>query len=133
MTRAELAAMGLSIYGDRWQSALARDLDMSVRHMQRLAAGSEPITEGVAADIREIAARHQAHRALDLIADLAKEQGGMPATIALTQGRDAVGRQATKLLAEALGALGVTVEINPASDAMTGPAARAAAAAAAKK
>lgn len=38
MTAPELAALASQCYGQRWQSALARDLDVNVRTVQRWAA-----------------------------------------------------------------------------------------------
>jgi plasmid maintenance system antidote protein VapI len=42
---------GEALYGPRWQSDLARDLDMSDRHMRRLAAGTADLTAGMAMDL----------------------------------------------------------------------------------
>lgn len=39
MTPAELAALASQCYGQRWQSALARDMNVNVRTVQRWAAG----------------------------------------------------------------------------------------------
>lgn len=39
MIAAELAALASQCYGQRWQSALARDMDVNVRTVQRWAAG----------------------------------------------------------------------------------------------
>lgn len=42
-----LAEAGRALYGALWQSALARDLDVTVRTMQRWAAGEFEIPDGV--------------------------------------------------------------------------------------
>lgn len=110
MTPVELRAIGEAIYGERWQSALARALGFDSARIRAMLRGDRPISDGLAAEIEAVAARHRAHEALDLIGELAREHGGMPA-IALARGRDAVGRRATRLLAEALRELGVAVEI----------------------
>jgi len=54
MTPTELQAIGMAVFGMEWQSALARAIDMSPRHMRRLTAGVSPITETIAADIRRV-------------------------------------------------------------------------------
>jgi hypothetical protein len=46
-----LHRIGSALYGARWHSDLARDLDMSDRHMRRLANGSVPIHDGIRADL----------------------------------------------------------------------------------
>lgn len=51
MTPDQLRAIGAARYGADWQSPLARAIGMSVRHMQRLAAGTHPITAGIERDI----------------------------------------------------------------------------------
>jgi hypothetical protein len=129
MTPAELADIGRALYGERWQSALARAIAVSDRTMRYWAAGERPIPEGVAEDIVERAGRDRAKKALDLIADLQREHGA-PAEIRLTQGRDAVGKRATRILAEGLKALGVMVEIVTIEGDESNPDARAKAAAA---
>lgn len=35
-----LSEAGAALYGPRWQSELARDLDLSDRHMRRMVAGA---------------------------------------------------------------------------------------------
>jgi hypothetical protein len=60
MTREELAAIGLAAYGRQWQSALARAIGISARHMRRLASGEKPISEGIAADIRRVLGAEEA-------------------------------------------------------------------------
>ena len=34
-----LARIGVALYGERWQSAIARDLEVNIRTVQRWAAG----------------------------------------------------------------------------------------------
>lgn len=46
---------GEALYGPQWQSQLARDLQMSDRHMRRLAAGDAKVTSGMAMDLWRIA------------------------------------------------------------------------------
>lgn len=58
MTAAELAAAGRMLFGDRWQSALARALGIELRTLQRWAAGTSRIAEGAAAEIGRLA-RHR--------------------------------------------------------------------------
>jgi len=54
MTANELKVAGQALYGERWQSPLARDLDMSDRHMRRLVDGSAAVNAGMAADIQRL-------------------------------------------------------------------------------
>ncbi len=42
---------GEALYGPRWQTEVARDLDMSDRHVRRLAAGAADLTPGMAMDL----------------------------------------------------------------------------------
>lgn len=53
-THDHLNAVGAALYGPQWQSQLARDLDVSVRTMQRWAAGEFEIPEGVWSDIAKL-------------------------------------------------------------------------------
>lgn len=111
MTRDELAQAGRALFGERWQSPLARALGMGDRHMRRLAAGETPVSAGIARDVTRLLGRLRAGQALDEIDKLMAAQDGPPVEIALTQGRDAVGRQATVLVAKALRARGIAVRI----------------------
>lgn len=110
MTKADLEVHGRALFGERWQSPLARALGMSDRHMRRLVAGEAPITDGISRDVTRLLGRRRAEQTLDLIDDLAAKHG-RAAEIALTRGRDAVGREATKLVAKALAARGIKVTI----------------------
>lgn len=47
-----LVAAARFLYGDCWQSALARDLHVASRTVRRWAAGKSPIPSGVEAEIR---------------------------------------------------------------------------------
>lgn len=67
MTPDLLREVGEALYGPRWQSALAADLDVTDRTMRRWAAGDGPIPDGVRDDLR---AAIKARRAK--ISDLAK-------------------------------------------------------------
>lgn len=52
MSRAELLhTVGEALYGPRWQTDLANDLQMSDRHMRRLAAGQATLTAGMIKDL----------------------------------------------------------------------------------
>lgn len=48
-----LRDVGEALYGSRWQSELARDLDVSDRTMRRWAAGTD-IPPGVGMDLRRL-------------------------------------------------------------------------------
>ena len=45
---------GEALYGDQWQAALARDLEVSDRTMRRWAAGDFSIPPTLAAELRDI-------------------------------------------------------------------------------
>ena len=49
-----LVACGRALYGDRWQSPLARDLGVADRTMRRWVAGSYPVPEGIAAALLKL-------------------------------------------------------------------------------
>lgn len=49
-----LIECGQALYGQQWQSALARDLGVSDRTMRRWVAGTHPLPEGVRADLRRL-------------------------------------------------------------------------------
>jgi hypothetical protein len=55
VTRPTIHEIGEALYGSRWQSELARALDMSERHMRRLASGQARVTAGIHADIARTA------------------------------------------------------------------------------
>ena len=51
MTPALLSQAGEALYGPRWQSELARDLDIDDRTMRRRVAGDSPVPSGVTVDL----------------------------------------------------------------------------------
>lgn len=60
MTPTHLEQIGRALYGERWQSPLARDLDVSDRTMRRWVAGASPIPAAVAHDLtRLLRERHK--------------------------------------------------------------------------
>ncbi|MGO8241295.1 hypothetical protein ELH77_19210 [Rhizobium ruizarguesonis] len=42
---------GEALYGPRWQSDIARDLDMSDRHVRRLASGAAELSPGMVEEL----------------------------------------------------------------------------------
>lgn len=56
MTRDHLREVGRALYGDRWQSPLARDLGVAVRTIQRWDAGDRGIPETLGADLGKLVA-----------------------------------------------------------------------------
>lgn len=60
MTTKLLKDAGAALYGPRWQSEIARDLQMSDRHMRRLVAGEARLTSGMAMDLWRIAEERKA-------------------------------------------------------------------------
>lgn len=62
-----LARTGMALYGDLWQSALARDLGISHRHFSRMVAGeTRYIPEDLADRLRPIVAARR--KLLDAVA-----------------------------------------------------------------
>lgn len=55
-----LRQAGEALYGERWQTDLARDLDVNDRTMRRWATGQSAIPEGVAKQLRELLAMRTA-------------------------------------------------------------------------
>ena len=54
MTPARLTTIGRALYGERWQSSLARVLGVSDRTVRRWVAGSSPVPDGVWGELREL-------------------------------------------------------------------------------
>lgn len=50
-----LKRTGEALYGPQWQSQIARDLDISDRHVRRMASGEYPLKPGMALDLWRIA------------------------------------------------------------------------------
>lgn len=57
MTPADLRRYGEALYGPRWQTSLARALDVSDRTMRYWLAGRHQPPEGVERDIRALVAQ----------------------------------------------------------------------------
>ena len=62
-----LKRTGEALYGPQWQSALARELAISDRHMRRMAAGEADLKPGMALDLWRITLERTA--ALEELAD----------------------------------------------------------------
>lgn len=58
MTPDELTAAGQALYGERWQSSLARDLRVSDRTVRRWLAGDAPIPEQAETIVRAVLVEH---------------------------------------------------------------------------
>lgn len=56
MTPDILRAYGEALFGPRWQSELARALDVNERTMRRWLAGDTPIPDGLADDLAKLKA-----------------------------------------------------------------------------
>jgi hypothetical protein len=54
MTPDELADIGRALYGERWQTALATDLQVADRTMRRWVAGESSVPDGIGRDVRSI-------------------------------------------------------------------------------
>lgn len=57
MTPNELAAAGRALYGERWQTSLAVDLQIADRTMRRWLSTVTPIPQGVGRELREVLIR----------------------------------------------------------------------------
>lgn len=64
-----LRDVGEALYGPRWQTDLARDLDVSDRTMRRWAAGVDAVPPGAMIDLLRLA-QERAQRLDDLAAEL---------------------------------------------------------------
>ena len=128
MTRDELINAGQVLFGERWKSPLAAALGVTYRTVLRWYQCECPIPDRVAREINLMLGRLRAEQALAKIDQLMAERGA-PVEIALTEGRDEVGRRATELVAEALRARGIAVRIEPVHGDLADPARRALAAA----
>lgn len=64
-----LRRCGEALYGERWQSPLARDLDISDRHMRRMVSGASDVPDGVYLDLHRLLTE-RAERIDDLLARL---------------------------------------------------------------
>ncbi len=53
-----LQVVGEALYGPLWQSAVARDLDVAVRTVQRWGSGEFAIPDGVWPELAAICKRH---------------------------------------------------------------------------
>lgn len=62
-----LVEAGEALYGPRWQSDMARDLDVSIRTMQRWAAGTTDVPQGLYVDLLRLTQEHAAK--LDALAE----------------------------------------------------------------
>jgi hypothetical protein len=55
-----LRAAGEALYGTRWQSDLARDLEVAIRTVQRWDAGTHPVPETIWPELRELLGKRAA-------------------------------------------------------------------------
>lgn len=69
--RSRLARCGLALYGERWQSDLARALGVSDRSVRAWVAGTRSIPEGVWGEVRGLL-RDRIGEARGLIEELAE-------------------------------------------------------------
>jgi plasmid maintenance system antidote protein VapI len=54
VTPDELAAIGQALYGEQWQTSIARDLGVNARTVRKWLAGDRPITPPTAIAIRSL-------------------------------------------------------------------------------
>ena len=69
-SRPLFTATGRALYGERWQAALAADLEISDRTLRRWIAGDATIPDGVAVDLLRLVTERAGE--LDSIADSLK-------------------------------------------------------------
>ncbi len=67
-----LIETGEALYGSRWQSEIARDLDCSIRTVQRWAAGVYDLPDGIYMDLSRLALERA--QMLDALADRLKRE-----------------------------------------------------------
>ncbi|NPE57714.1 transcriptional regulator [Dickeya dadantii] len=53
----DLASAGEALYGQQWQSALARELDVDSRRIRHWMSGERPIPAGIRAEIAALCKR----------------------------------------------------------------------------
>ena len=68
-----LVEAGEALYGPRWQSELARDLEVSDRTMRRWVAGTTDVPAGLYIDLLRLTQERAAQ--LDALADRLREAG----------------------------------------------------------
>lgn len=56
-----LVTVGTTLYGDRWQSPLARGMGVVPSALSMIAAGDRPMTEGLTESLRNFLTTHEAH------------------------------------------------------------------------
>ena len=76
-----LRAYGESIYGERWQSPLARDLGVDQTQVRDWLWGRRPIPERWAVEIVEVVAAKSVERFVGEIARRCEADGRMPAVL----------------------------------------------------
>lgn len=69
-----LQQVGEALYGPRWQSDLARDLDVSDRTIRRWASGADDLPVGVYTDLLRLTVERV--QTLTDLADRIRETGG---------------------------------------------------------
>jgi len=79
----DLRPIGQYLYGGGWQSALAKDLRVNLRTVQRWASGDIIIKLSVADKIYQLAAARQLQELLPVLSDIAHKQKGLPCEIEL--------------------------------------------------
>ena len=68
-----LLTCGETLHGPRWQSDLARDLDIDDRTMRRWVAGTSPIPDGVSVDLMRLLLKRAS--AIDGLIETLKSNG----------------------------------------------------------
>ncbi len=68
-----LAAVGRALYGERWQSALARDLGVADRTVRRWVAGATQVPTGVYVDLLRLVTERA--ETLDALAERLPQAG----------------------------------------------------------
>ena len=110
MTADELREVGEYLYGPRWQSPLARDIDIDERAMRRMASGERPVPIGVAAELIEKAAARVADAALLTFRGLEMRDGQIT-RVTMSSARDMLGVRATEIFEAKLAERGVKLMV----------------------
>lgn len=77
MTPAQLEQVGIALYGDRWQTDLARDLNVADRSIRRWASGQNPVPASLTAELLALVDQRSAKLA-DVKAMLLKLSASTP-------------------------------------------------------
>lgn len=109
MTLKELAKHGRALFGERWQSDMARALGITVRYMQMIAAGERALTDELAARVTALVGVNECSQRLAEL-DTIAQAAGVQVSVTLS-GADGFQAEAAKRIADALRLRGYEVRV----------------------